>query len=164
MHTLNRHWTERSVDDFVYRIAADFMSAIESAMGGTITQAELASRLDVSEGRVSQALNKPGNLTLKKVVEYAKAVGLKVAIVAYDDGDVDNSNGPITAEIFAKCWERLGKPADFFQLEDACKFQARSDSSNEVIFFHDYESRASTYGGPYGYLRSAFDRGAETVG
>src|SRR5258708_2354672 len=131
MHTLNKHWTERSVDDFVYKIAADFMSVIESAMDGTITQAELASRLGVSEGRVSQALNNPGNLTLKKIVEYARALGLKVSIVAYDDGDPGNNNGPISSEIFSNCWEWLGRPVDFFELEDARKFQVRSDSSND---------------------------------
>ena len=151
MQTLNNHWTAKSTDDFVYKIAADFMSVIESAMEGTMTQAELATRLGVSEGSVSQALNNPGNLTLKKVVQYARVMGLKVSIVAYDDGDAENENGPILPEIFINCWKRFGKPADFFQLEDACKFHARSDSSDRIILYRDCHYRAST-DLPYGFV------------
>ncbi len=112
------HWTERSKADFQHRLVADFVNFIETTMEvENINQAMLAARLRVSEGRVSQVLNNPGNLTLKKMIEYARAVGRKISIVGYDDGDIANTQGPIHADIFGKCWERLGKPNDFFALD-----------------------------------------------
>jgi predicted XRE-type DNA-binding protein len=115
MATLNHHWTERSIDAFLYRISTDFVGQIERFMETDgVKQSELATMLGVSKGRVSQMLNNPGNLTLRKVVEYARALGKKVAIVPYDDTDSGNQNGPIDSEIFTICWERAGKPKDFF--------------------------------------------------
>lgn len=112
-----KHWTSRRIADFVYRISSDFVAVLETKLEreGT-TQKELADRLNVSVGRVSQILNDPGNLTLKNTVRYAQALGLKVAIVAYDDGDPTNADGPISAEIFTACWKRAGSPKDLFQL------------------------------------------------
>jgi transcriptional regulator with XRE-family HTH domain len=119
MGQLSKHWTERSIEDFLYRVGFDFVQQIEELMkpSGT-SQTELAKKLGVTEGRVSQVLNNPGNLTLRKVIEYARALQKKVAIVVYDDGDPDNENGPINAEIFARCWDRSGKPSDFFAVDD----------------------------------------------
>ena len=118
MGHLSKHWTERSIADFLYRVGFDFVQQIEELMkpSGT-SQTELAKKLGVTEGRVSQVLNNPGNLTLRKVIEYARALRKKVAIVVYDDDDPDNENGPINAEIFARCWDRSGKPSDFFALD-----------------------------------------------
>jgi transcriptional regulator with XRE-family HTH domain len=117
---LEHHWTERSTDDFLYRIAADFVRQIESAMEAIgINQAGLAKRLKVSEGRVSQLLNNPGNLTLRKMVEYSRALSRKIAVVEYDDDDHGNLNGPISPEIFVKCWQKAGSPTDFLGLENA---------------------------------------------
>jgi transcriptional regulator with XRE-family HTH domain len=114
---LKKHWTESSVDDFVYRISSDFVLQLETKIEkGDVSQKELACRLNVSDGRVSQVLNNPGNLTLKKVVEYARALGMKVAIVAYEDGDPENNKGPINSEIFNRCWKKVGSPEDFFAL------------------------------------------------
>jgi transcriptional regulator with XRE-family HTH domain len=110
-----RHWTSTSTKDFLYRISFDFVGQIEEMMEKEgVTPSELARRLGVSKGRVSQILNNPGNLTLKTVVEYALEFGVKVAIVAYDDGDANNENGPVNPQIFATCWERSGRPTDFF--------------------------------------------------
>src|SRR5262249_8218443 len=98
---------------------ADFVRQAENTMEATdINQAKLAKKLKVTEGRVSQLLNNPGNLTLRKVVEYSRALKRKVGIVVYDDDDPDNLNGPIPAEIFVTCWRRAGMPSDFFALEN----------------------------------------------
>ncbi len=115
----NPHWTERSTADFVHRIAADFAIQIEKRMRGSISQKELAERMGVSEGNVSQSFNNPSNFTLKKIVRLARALGLKVSVVAYDDNDPGNQNGPIHSEIFEACWERADKPADFFRLRES---------------------------------------------
>lgn len=113
------HWTAASTGKFLYRIASDFIRQIEQRMEREgVKQGELAAGLGVTEGRVSQIINNPGNLTLKNVVQYARALGMKVAIVAYDDGDTDNERGPIHGEIFSACWEHCQKPADFFAIEE----------------------------------------------
>jgi transcriptional regulator with XRE-family HTH domain len=112
---VNGHWTNDSLRAFLFRISFDFVTQLERMMdAGGVKPSELAKRLGVSKGRVSQILNNPGNLTLKTIVEWARALDLKVAIVAYDDGDVDNDNGPVNPQIFTTCWEKAGKPTDFF--------------------------------------------------
>jgi hypothetical protein len=42
---------------------------------------------------------------------------LKVTVVLYDDGDSQNKNGPLHADIFRICWEKAGKPKDFWQVK-----------------------------------------------
>jgi transcriptional regulator with XRE-family HTH domain len=116
---LNAHWTESSTADYLYTIGADYVRQIEQKIGdGEGTQAQLAARLGVTKGRVSQVLNHPGNITLRTIVEYARALGLKVAVIAYDDGDPHNFDGPLDSEIFTFCWEMMGKPKDFFDLKN----------------------------------------------
>ena len=117
---LNRHWTERSLDDFLYRVGADFVRQLEAAMQNDpdATRASLARKLGVSKGRISQVLNNPGNLTLRKMIEYARAVGHKVTVLAYYDGDNENSRGPIPAQVFTGCWQNAGRPFDFFELNE----------------------------------------------
>jgi len=114
---MSKHWTAKSVKDFMYRIASDFIVQLEkrSETEG-ITRERIATNLKVSAGRVSQVMNNPGNLTLKNIVQYAHVFGMKVAIVAYDDGDPGNTIGPVNSEIFEICWDRCGKPRDFFAL------------------------------------------------
>lgn len=115
MGQLKKHWTEESTADFLYRVGADFVSRIEGLLGAQ-SKASLAKKLGVSAGRISQVLNNPGNLTLRTMIEYSRALGLKVAVVVYDDSDPKNLNGPVDAEIFEQCWVRSGKPLDFFAL------------------------------------------------
>jgi len=120
METVNtKHWTSRSVEDFTYRIASDFLAQIElhNENNGP-TKTELADRLERTLGRVSQMFN-PGNITLSSAVRLSQASGMKVALVAYDDNDTGNSQGPINSEIFYRCWKHMGSPANFFELEHA---------------------------------------------
>lgn len=118
-NTLTRHWTERNIDAFVQRTGADFMLQIQKVIDASgARQAQLASTLGVTPGRVSQVLNSPGNLTLRKVVQYARAIGRKVSIVVYDDGDEANLKGPIDGEIFVSCWNKEQKPTDFSALRE----------------------------------------------
>ncbi|MBM4329364.1 MAG: helix-turn-helix transcriptional regulator [Deltaproteobacteria bacterium] len=115
-----KHWTERSVGDFLYRIAADFVAQLETKIEAeSLNKADLAQKLGISKGRVSQIFNNPGNLSLKTIIKFARALGMKVTIVAYDDKDQDNARGPINSEIFRICWENSGKPADFWSLQES---------------------------------------------
>jgi transcriptional regulator with XRE-family HTH domain len=119
MEKLN-HWTARSTSAFVFRISSDFVAQLQSKLEaeGT-THSELAKRIGVTLGRVSQVLNDPGNLTLKGTVRFARALGMKVAVVAYDDGDSINRKGPVSPEIFHACWNLAGAPRDFFELANS---------------------------------------------
>jgi predicted XRE-type DNA-binding protein len=111
------HWTEQSYADFVYRISSDFMLQIEKKLEkDKIKYNEFAARWGVSPARVSQVINDPGNLELVTTVQCARALGMKVALVAYEDGDTENRNGPINPEIFSACWQKAGSPRDFFDL------------------------------------------------
>jgi transcriptional regulator with XRE-family HTH domain len=129
------HWTESDVEAFVYRIAFDFVTYVKD-LGDreNVSQADLAKRLGVTEGRVSQILNNPGNLTLKMIVKVARALERKVSVVGYDDGDAKNERGPVNAKVFAECWELMGKPADSFGVQDA---RARMEASVHVVTVND---------------------------
>ena len=75
-----RHWTARRVGDFLYKLGAEFVDQLDvrlSALG--IAQKQLAHRANVSEGRVSQVFNDPGNLTLKSMVTWARSGSTKRA-------------------------------------------------------------------------------------
>jgi transcriptional regulator with XRE-family HTH domain len=84
-----------------------------------ISRTELAEKLGKTSGRVSQVLNNPGNLGIRTIVEYTRALGMKVAIIAYDDGDPDNDKGPIIPEVFVRSWEKLDRPNDLFEVESS---------------------------------------------
>ena len=112
------HWTGRSVKDYLFRIATDFISQLAKKMESLpLSQDGFAEKLGVTKGRVSQLLNHPGNISLAKMIEYASTLGLKVSVVAYEDDDPENKKGPIDSEIFQFCWERCGKPHDFWAFQ-----------------------------------------------
>lgn len=111
------HWTEASLDDYKSRLTFDFLDQLSGFMeAGPINQKGLAEKLGIGESAVSQILNNPNNLTLKTIIKYARALGLKVSLLAYDDNDPDNTRGPIGADVFNECWVRQGKPRDAFDL------------------------------------------------
>jgi len=113
------HWTAGSSEAFAHAIAFDFIAQLEKKMEEeNLSQADLAKKLGVTEGAVSKILNSPQNLTLKTMVAYARSLGIKVAVVAYDDNDPEDERGPVNSEVFTMCWERSGKPCDFWSLKD----------------------------------------------
>jgi hypothetical protein len=114
------HWTHQSTADFVYNISSDFVAQLETKMEEEdISRGALANRLSKTSGRVSQVFNNPGNLSLRVIVDYARALGMKVSLVAYDDGDSKNENGPINPDVFVKCWEKCNQPQDLFEVAAA---------------------------------------------
>jgi predicted XRE-type DNA-binding protein len=124
-----KHWTASSTRDFVRRITSDFVAQLEMRIEERdIEKKKIASHLGVSPGRVSQVLNNPGNLTIARTVEYTRALGMKVALIAYDDGDPENNTGPISAEVFNKCWQRMGAPRDLFSLDAPRQIQPAHSS------------------------------------
>jgi transcriptional regulator with XRE-family HTH domain len=127
-----QHWTEESADAFAHRIAFDFVAQIEDRMDKLpMKQADLAKKLDVSEGAVSKLLNNPQNLTIRTIAKYSRALGMKASIVAYEDRDAANQTGPISPAVFKTCWERYGKPADVWAFDD---MPARSSTATVATF------------------------------
>lgn len=119
-----KHWTEHSVEKFRYRITSDFVDQLIKRMETEkVSRTQLAKKLGLSVGRVSQILNgEANNFSIEKIIQYARALNMKVSLIAYDDHDPDNTRGPIDSEIFATCWQRQGSPVDYFELnsiEDA---------------------------------------------
>jgi len=116
---MTTHWTTASVDDFVHRLSFDFITQLAKRLESSpINRTEFAEKLGVSKGRVSQILNNPSNLTLNRAVKYARALGLKASVIAYDDDDPGNKNGPVNSEIFTICWDKAGRPTDFKRAEN----------------------------------------------
>ncbi len=114
---MKTHWTAQSVKDYLFRIAADFIAQLESKMDSLpISQDELAKKLGVKREHVSRLINHPGNTSLTTMIKSARALGMKVSVVAYEDNDPKNTKGPIDSEIFRICWEKCGKPHDFWEL------------------------------------------------
>lgn len=136
VESIKKHWTERSIKDYLFRIAADFIAQLEKKMESLNTsQEELAKRLGVTKGRVSQILNHPGNITLAKIIEYARTLGMKVSIVAYEDDDPENKKGPINPEVFRICWEKSGKPRDLWAFQDVVRqAEVAANSTTNVIY------------------------------
>jgi hypothetical protein len=118
MEKLNapEHWTAESVENFTYRVASDFLAQVETKIEeGEVSRSELANRLNRTVGRVSQLFN-PSNITVNSAVRLVRAAGMKVALVAYDDNDPDNQNGPVNSDLFYRCWKQMGAPKTFFEL------------------------------------------------
>jgi transcriptional regulator with XRE-family HTH domain len=128
---MKNHWTERSINDFLFSIASDFIGQLEKKMEEkNMSQDKVAKKLGVTKGRVSQIFNNPGdNISIKKIIEYARAFGMKVSIVAYEDDDPKNKKGPINSEIFKTCWEKLNKPRDFWAVAENGKSNKTADNA-----------------------------------
>jgi predicted XRE-type DNA-binding protein len=145
------HYTSADDESFVNRITFDFIAQMANRLETSkMKQSELADKLDVGESAVSQVLNLGRmNLTLKTMVRYARALGMKVAIVAYDDRDPHNENGPIGSEIFSLSWEKIGKPRDVWSVNES------TYATNECLYTIDnwmqiHGSMTSTLGGVSG--------------
>jgi transcriptional regulator with XRE-family HTH domain len=114
------HWTQNSTADFIHSISSNFVAQIETKIEEEgISQNEIASKMNKTSGRVSQLLNNPGNLSIRVMVELARSLGMKVSIIAYDDKDPNNDQGPIDPEVFVRSWEKLDRPVDLFEVEEA---------------------------------------------
>jgi len=114
-----QHWTERSIKYYLFCIVADFITQLENKMeSSAISEEELAQKLEITREALRWRIDHPDAMTFRKMIESARALKMKVSIVAYEDDDPENKKGPINSEIFRMCWERLGKPRDFWNLKE----------------------------------------------
>jgi hypothetical protein len=141
------HYTSTSQNAFIERLTSDFIGQIARRLEVCkTTQIELAKKLDATESEVSQVLNLNRiNLTLKTMVRYARALGLKLAVVAYDDGDPTNQNGPIGSEIFSMSWEKIGRPRNIWAVNEAS--YATTKSVDVIPNCWTYSCVTTTLGG-----------------
>jgi hypothetical protein len=102
-----QHWTARTTQDYKYCIVYN-------------TVAQLDHFLMLKNGDYSEhfLVDDPGAVSLEEVIKLVRSHGLKLVMLAYDDGDPENKRGPVNSEIFVECWKRCGKPIDFFELEE----------------------------------------------
>ncbi len=115
---MKTHWTARSNKAFLYRVVSDFIGQLEKKLEKeNLSREKLAKKLNISKGRVSQVLNNPGNVSLLTVIKFARILGMKVSVIAYEDDDPKNVKGPINPEVFEGCWTKCDKPHDFWQYE-----------------------------------------------
>lgn len=149
---MKTHWTERSIKDYLFRIVADFIAQLEDKMEmQNISQDELAKKLEVTKGSVSQVLNHSGNITIATIIKYARILGMKVSIIAYEDDDPENKKGPINSEVFKICWEKLGKPRDFWAFQETSKrMEMVAETTGDIFrlphgYFVKYPNRGTIY-------------------
>jgi predicted XRE-type DNA-binding protein len=66
-------------------LTVDLMNALANASG--LTQRQLADRLDITEGRMSQILSGDQNISLKKLAAFGWALGIRFELlpIALDD-------------------------------------------------------------------------------
>jgi transcriptional regulator with XRE-family HTH domain len=150
------HWTQNSTADFVYSISSNFVAQIETKMEEEgSSQNEIADKMNKTSGRVSQLLNNPGNLSIRVMVELARALEMKVSIVAYEDGDPNNDRGPLDPDVFVKCWEHAGRPANLFDVEGVASrgLEEYMSSVGAANFLNAAAGQISGYGGNFfGYV------------
>lgn len=96
-----KHWTRRNAENFAYQIITDFLEQCE-----------------VCNQDAPDLLSDVETTPIVDLIRYAQSLDMKVALVAYDDGDYDQELGPINSEVFRLCWERAGKPKNFFDLNN----------------------------------------------
>lgn len=119
-----QHWTSESLTDFRFFVASDFVTQIQDRLSiAGLSQAQLAQRMGVTEGRISQIFNNPGNLTLNTMIQCVRSLDLKLTTLAYDDGDPDYRRGPVLSDVFQSCWVTLGKPRDNWEFEEEARIR-----------------------------------------
>ncbi len=102
---------DKDTAELKWEIAIDYLTDLESAMDAKgISRDDLAKILNVPERLINEQFGNPSNPCIYSMIRMARAIGLKISIVTYDDGDAENEKGPIIANIFKECWEKAGKP------------------------------------------------------
>jgi transcriptional regulator with XRE-family HTH domain len=152
------HYTSTDQGAFVEKVMFDFIGQIAQRLESSeTTQTAFADQLGVTDSEVSQVLNlNRVNLTLKTMVKYARALGMKVAIVAYDDGDPTNQNGPVNPDIFYRSWNKLGQPRDIWSVNN---FAVANSSERQCQIFTRWHSRTTDTSA---FRRSFFQLSQET--
>jgi len=81
-----------------YHVAWDFINQLR----------EMATSLNPVQETILDSIedDDPAKLTVESMIELVKAVGLKLALVVYDDGDPKWEHGPKFAGEFYAAWKK----------------------------------------------------------
>lgn len=99
------HWTDTSVDNYLFRINSDFLEFFDKE--------EIKKIKGFSKKKIKDFYENPCDLTIKDIVKIAKYFNKKVSFVIYE-----NECGPVFPEMFSTTWELLKKPNNFEHLKD----------------------------------------------
>jgi transcriptional regulator with XRE-family HTH domain len=99
-----------------HHVSFDFILSLQVRMQEKgITVKDLADKVGLTEARVNQFFKSPRKMTLETMNDWALAVGLKLSVVVYDDGDLKHI--PVFGETFNHLWITHGKPYSFNECE-----------------------------------------------
>ena len=105
--------------DCLYKLSHQFTSQIKIAMDqGGLKYKDIAERMGLTPGRVSQIMHDPGNITLSTMIKLGNAVGLKTSVLLYDYNYDNLDDDHIIPSVFRACWRRLGSPKNMLDIYD----------------------------------------------
>ena len=103
-----QRWTSKTNEDYLFSVNYDFVYQLEQRKDHLKWDSKtLAQKIGIGKSWMSQILNNRGNMTLSLMIRCARALGLQVSVVAYD-----NHDEPVPSDIFRLCWEKCGRPSD----------------------------------------------------
>ena len=80
-----RNQTTKVIEKECINLWSNFIVQVEEALDAlSLKRSDLAEKVEVTKGRVSQIMNTPGNLTLLSMVRLGSAVGKKIKITLSD--------------------------------------------------------------------------------
>ncbi|MCP3681286.1 MAG: helix-turn-helix transcriptional regulator [bacterium] len=115
-----KHWTE-DAGAFRHWVVDEFVDVIKARLKEkNISQETFADMANCSKLAVLEILNKEEYqlLGISDMIKWARALGLKLSIVVYDDDDPDNKLGPVFAEAFVDLWDKCLRPRNFKALKE----------------------------------------------
>ncbi|MFZ3342958.1 MAG: hypothetical protein WA213_18900 [Terriglobales bacterium] len=144
-HSKMQHWSAGNPVRMVRAISFDFIAQLETRIEEIpgFNNKELAKRLGVSLGRVSQVMNSPGNFTIRNAALYANAVDRNVTIVMYPL-DPNGDQAPISGDVFRACWDIAGRPKNMFEIHDSSLGFATQNGCYGMAIGHAWNYTAQT--------------------
>ena len=129
---IGTHWTSEP-EALAYAIAAELTGVVERRADKLkISLYDIANALGKTATHVQNLIHRPNDPSLRELVQLAKSVGFKVALVVYDeDNSEDETVAPVNGKIMEQCWRALGSPRDFFELEKILERQRKDEEQDE---------------------------------
>lgn len=147
------HYTLDIVHGFLLRI-----DEMTDALG--LSEDETEARLAEKTGRtvtaIRRTLQKPHQASLLHLVQIARALDLHVALVPYSPSSTSSSDDrvtqPVSAPIFERCWNAMGRPTDGSQISSDARTSGSTPAVVEALTLEDVQKAVPT---PPGYSWSA---------
>ena len=113
MENPSKHWTDESPMRFKLCLMYNFLAGVEQRLEELcLTKKKLAEKLGVPPRQVNRLWDNPDKITLHHIITWCRVLGLKPAIVVYEDDSIPSRQAPVHPEVFLASWKRLGCPVD----------------------------------------------------